>query len=161
MPPTTIEIENIMKYIIREENIIIDVESTNYLLSICNNSIRILINYLEKIYLYGSSVNYEICIKICSTISVKKFEEYISCLKENNIGKAIHIMYEIAEYGYSVIDILDYFFIFIKMTTCLSETDKYKIIPFLCKYITTFNKVHEDTIELALFTNNLTEIEFG
>jgi hypothetical protein len=28
-------------------------------------------------------------------------------------------------------------------------------LPFLCKYITIFHKVHEDVIELAFFTNSL------
>jgi len=28
-------------------------------------------------------------------------------------------------------------------------------VPILCKYITIFNKVHEDAIELAFFTNHL------
>jgi hypothetical protein len=42
----------------------------------------------------------------------------------------------------------------------LEENSKYKIIPFLCKYITIFNKIHEDSVELALFTNNLAEIAF-
>ena len=32
---------------------------------------------------------------------------------------------------------------------------KYKIIAILCKYITVFHNIHEDEIELALFTNNL------
>ena len=34
------------------------------------------------------------------------------------------------------------------------EMQKYKIIALLCKYITIFHNVHEDEIELALFTNN-------
>lgn len=156
--PTREDIENIMNYIITQEKLVVDEETKQYLLSISNDSIRILINYLEKIYLYDSPMNYELCAKICSTISAKKFEKYISFLKKREIGMAIQIMYEITEYGYSVIDILDYFFSFVKSTNTLSETEKYNIIPYLCKYITTFNKIHEDSIELALFTNNLSEI---
>jgi hypothetical protein len=57
--------------------------------------------------------------------------------------------------GYSVIDILDYFYIFIKITENVSEDEKYKIVPLICRYITIFNKVHEDQIELALFTNEI------
>jgi hypothetical protein len=41
-------------------------------------------------------------------------------------------MYEISDFGYSVIDILDYFFNFVKLTPSLEENIKYKIIPFLC-----------------------------
>jgi hypothetical protein len=44
------------------------------------------------------------------------------------------------------------------MTKIISEDIKYKIIPFLCKYITVFHNVHEDGIELALFTNNLNDL---
>ena len=52
-------------------------------------------------------------------------------------------------------DILDSYFKFIKMTTILNETQKYKIIKLICKYISIFHTLHEDDIELALFTNEL------
>ena len=55
-----------------------------------------------------------------------------------------------------MIDILDYFISFVKQTLILSEEQKYEIIPFLCKYITIVHNVHENEIELALFTNNFT-----
>jgi hypothetical protein len=71
------------------------------------------------------------------------------------LNGAIAILYEIYEYGYSVIDILDYFFTYVKMTKNLEEVEKYRVLPFLCKYITIFHKVHEDVIELAFFTNSL------
>ena len=60
--------------------------------------------------------------------------------------------------GYSVIDILDNYFLFIKITDIISEIEKYKIIKLLCKYITIFYNIHEDAIELTLFTNNLIKI---
>jgi hypothetical protein len=46
----------------------------------------------------------------------------------------------------------------VKMTSIIDEETKYKIIPFLCKYITVFHNIHEDIIELSLFTNNLFEL---
>lgn len=55
-------------------------------------------------------------------------------------------------------DILDNYFTFVKITNLLSEDDKYKVIPYICKYITVFHNVHEDEIELALFTNNLVQL---
>ena len=58
-------------------------------------------------------------------------------------------------------DILDNYFNFIKNTTILSEEQKYKIIPYLCKYITVFHNIHEDDIELSLFTNNLIKVLNG
>jgi hypothetical protein len=55
-------------------------------------------------------------------------------------------------------DILDNYFIFIKNTHMLTEEQKYNIIPIICKYITIFHNIHEDEIELSLFTNNLINI---
>jgi DNA polymerase III delta prime subunit len=153
--PTNENLVNIMNKIITNENIQIDDDSKDYLLLISNGSIRVLINYLEKMYILGEPVDIELCKSICSNISFRKFELYLNYLKEGKLQSAIEILYNIYDYGYSVIDILDYFFNFIKITNIIDEETKYRIIPFLCKYITIFHNLHEDCIELALFTNNL------
>ena len=159
--PTNEQIKNIMNKIVEIEKIDIDEESKQYILTISLGSIRVLINLLEKIYIFGEPINIHSCRKICSTISFEEFENYFEKLKSNDLSGAIDILYSIHDYGYSVIDILDYFFEFIKLTKTLDDDTKYRIIPFLCKYITVFHNVHEDCIELALFTNNLYEITFG
>jgi hypothetical protein len=79
-------------------------------------------------------------------------------LRARRLSPAINILYDIHDYGYSVIDILDYFFTFVKTTDCFTEEEKYQIIPLLCKYITVFHSIHENCVELALFTNNLQAI---
>jgi hypothetical protein len=68
---------------------------------------------------------------------------------------AINIIYSIYDKGYSVMDILDNYFLFIKTTAILTEDEKYMIVPLICKYITIFHNIHEDEIEVAVFTNNL------
>jgi DNA polymerase III delta prime subunit len=148
-------LEMTMNKIIKKENIIVDNDVKEFLLNVSDNSIRILINHLEKIYLLGQPINIELVNKVCSNISYAKFDDYIIKLKLRDLNSAIRILYEIYDYGYSVIDILDYFFTFVKFTKNLEENQKYHILPFLCKYITIFHKVHEDVIELAFFTNNL------
>uniref|UniRef100_A0A6C0D5D4 AAA+ ATPase domain-containing protein n=1 Tax=viral metagenome TaxID=1070528 RepID=A0A6C0D5D4_9ZZZZ len=156
--PTNEQIRDIMNKVITAENIVIDEDSKDYLLLSSGASVRVLINYLEKINILGTPITLDLCKRICSNISYQKFEEYLVKLIEGNLVEAIHILYSIYDYGYSVIDILDYFFIFIKLTKLIDEDRKYKIIPFLCKYITIFHNVHEDCIELALFTNNIIEL---
>ena len=52
-------------------------------------------------------------------------------------------------------DILDNYFIFIKITDTIDEKKKYKIIKIICEYISIFHNVHENEIELVLFTNKL------
>jgi hypothetical protein len=103
-------------------------------------------------------ITIDICKTICSDISFQQFEIYIELLKQQKLNDAIRILYLIHDYGYSVIDIYDYLFTFIKQTDKLTEDQKYKIIPVLCKYITIFHSIHEDVIELALFTNELYNI---
>jgi DNA polymerase III gamma/tau subunit len=147
-----------MNKVISNENIIIDDESKEYLLMISKSSIRVLINYLEKMYILGEPITIELCKKLCSTISFQQIENYIDKIRKKDLSGAIEILYNVYDYGYSVIDILDYFFSFIKITTIIDEETKYKIIPFLCKYITIFHNLHEDSIELALFTKNMYDL---
>jgi DNA polymerase III delta prime subunit len=144
-----------MDRIVAAENIQIDEESKEYLLNISQNSIRNLINHLEKIHILGKPVQLELCKTLCSAISHPLFESYIQCIFQHDLNSAIRIFYDIHDHGYSVIDIFDYFFSFVKITPLLSEDHKYKIVPLLCKYITIFHNLHEEMIELALFTNDV------
>ena len=156
--PTSKQITQIMNNVITQENITIDEESKQYLLSISQYSIRVLINFLEKMHIYNETITINVCKDICSTISFHLFEKYIDYLKKKNIQQAILLLNDIYYQGYSVIDILDYFFFFVKHTHLLDEHLKYKIIPYLCKYITVFHTIHEDQIELALFTNDIMKL---
>ena len=156
--PLPEQIREIMNKIIELENIQIDEDSKEYLMLITGGSIRILINFLEKIYILGEPIYIELCKKVCSSISFQEFENYLNCIMKKDLQAAIKILYCIYDCGYSVIDILDYFFSFIKITKIIEEEMKYKIIPILCKYISIFHNIHEDSIELALFTNNVYNI---
>jgi DNA polymerase III delta prime subunit len=158
LPLTDGKIRNIMERIVEKENLVIDEESKNYLISISSCNIRIMIQHLEKIYILGEPITIEKCRRIFSIISFHKFEVYLENLKGGHLVAAIRNIYDIHDQGYSVIDILDFFFLFLKNTTSIDETVKYKMIPLICKYITIFHKVHEDSIELVLFTNNLAMI---
>lgn len=117
---------------------------------------RILINYLEKLKLLEQVITLELAMSVCTNISFQEFTTYTTlCKFDHDIPNAIKCLYTIFDKGYSVMDILDNFFLFVKSTDILSESEKYNIIPIICKYITIFNDIHEDEIELALFTNNI------
>lgn len=152
-PPSPESIAEIADKIIEEESIIIDSESREFILH--KSSIRTVINNLEKVAIYGKPMTLPTCSRLCSTISLDQFEDYIRALHLRDIKKAIGILYDINDYGYSVIDILEFFFSIVKNTNLLSEDEKYDIIPVLCKYISIFHSVHEDNVELALFTNSI------
>jgi replication factor C subunit 3/5 len=149
------DLRRMMQIIIDTEKLTISHDAQEYILTIANYSIRNMINNLEKIYILDCHIDINNCKKICTNISFQLFETYIEKLKNGDLYECIQILYGIYDYGYSVIDILDYFFTFIKTTTLLTEDNKYEIIPFLCKYITMVHNIHEDLIELAFFTNKI------
>jgi len=158
---TPIQKENLVKiinYIKLIENIEIEPDAEEFIINVSNNTIKILINYMEKFKLLNQKITLDTALHLCSNISFVTFELYTNYLKLQELEKAIKLIYDIYEKGYSVMDILDNYFIFIKNTNLLSENEKYLIIPYLCKYITIFHNIHEDEIELALFTNNLINI---
>ena len=148
----------IMRKIKHLEQIEITGDAEEFTLNVCNNTAKILINYLEKFKLLNEPITLELATNVCSNISLFTFEEYTQFLKNNQLNDAIKLLYSIYDKGYSVMDILDNYFVFIKITKLLTEEQKYNIIPFICKYITVFHNIHEDEIELALFSNNLRQI---
>lgn len=145
----------ILTKIKNNENLVIDKYAENFILNVCNGSIRILLNYLEKFKILDMPINLDLANNICTNISFSIFEDYTQSIIDNNLDMSIDILYKLFDKGYSVMDIYDNYFVFIKTTHLLNETQKYEIIKLLCKYISIFHNIHEDEIELALFTNNL------
>jgi len=148
-------LENVITKICHKENISITEEAKDFIISISNNSVRTIVNYLEKFKLISNNINYDIAISVCTNIPFNDFTKYTNLCREKNLVEAIKLIYSIYDLGYSVMDILDNYFLFLKTVSVLSELEKYQVIKLLCKYITIFYNIHEDEIELALFTNNL------
>jgi DNA polymerase III delta prime subunit len=145
-------IENIFNKIKYNENIPIDQEAKDFILSISNNNVKSLINYMEKCKLINEPITFLLANKICTNINFLIFNEYIETLINKKLIESIRITNALFDKGYSVIDILDSFFSFLKTTSLLTEDQKYNIIPIICKYINIFHMIHEDEIELSLFT---------
>ena len=149
---------SIVQKIKDRENIVIDDDAEEFVLNVSNNTVKILLNYMEKFKLINETITLEMAIKTCTNISFLTFEEYTNLIKNKKMKEAIKLIYEVYDRGYSVMDILDNYFLFVKNTDIISEDEKYNVIPIICKYITIFHNIHEDEIELALFTNNLSKI---
>jgi DNA polymerase III delta subunit len=134
---------------------VIDSDAEQFILNVCNNTAKILINYMEKFKLLNQPITYELANNVCTNISFHIFNEYTQHIKDKQLTKAVSILYNLYDKGYSVMDILDNYFLFVKNTDLLTEKQKYNVIPIICKYITVFHNIHEDEIELALFSNNM------
>ena len=152
------DLAKIMNNICEKENIIIENDAKDFILNICNNTSKILINYMEKFKLLNNVITLEIANNICTNISFITFTKYTECVKNKQISEAINILLSIYDNGYSVMDILDNYYLFIKFTKILNDDKKYNIISIICKYINIFHNIHEDEIELSLFTNNIIDI---
>jgi len=151
---------NILRKICAREHIEMADDAAQFTLKVCNKSVRILINYLEKFKIVGLPVSLQLANQLCTNIGFSKFDDYTAdCLCPcTPVATCIAHLYELHDQGYSVMDILDNYFGYIKHTRLLNESTQYRTIAIICKYISIFHNVHEDEIELALFTNNLCKL---
>jgi DNA polymerase III delta prime subunit len=159
-PPSKRQMELICDRIANIEGIPIDMESKHYLVEKSNDSVRNIMNNLEKLKIYsntGSTLSKSTTKQLCSNISYGQFEEFIQYIKQNKLQPAIRTMYDVYDYGYSVIDILEYLFVFIKQTNLLTDDEKYRTIPHLCEFIVVFHNSHENPIELAILSGKLVQ----
>ena len=140
------------------EHIKISENMKQSIVKISDNSISLLINYLEKYVLLYCTNNEPTIENISSTTSYFIYDKYTKLCQQQNIYDAIHILYTLIDKGYSVIDILDSYFCYIKQTSLISESQKHSVICFISNYITIFYTIHEDEIELAIFTKNMIDI---
>ena len=158
-------------------NMWFDMDAKEYLFRYSIGSFKTLINNMEKSYMIlfetqcqenetldpqktdalpqtsKMVVNLETCKIVCNSVSFDVFEEYLQMYEQN--GKwtnSVAILYDLYYRGFSVIDIFDMFFQFIKKHYLFPDTWYYTATSILCKYITFFNKYHENPIELMLFT---------
>ena len=155
---TSTDLKSIIQSVSEKEHMSLSEEVIHFLLDISNGSLRILLNYLEKIKLFGSPVDIDLAVQLCTNISFHSLSAYTHACQTSNIPEAFHCIVSWLKNGYSGIDILDNYFVFLKHTKDITEDHKSKLVPCICKYITIFYTLHEDDIELFFFTNNVITI---
>ena len=155
--PTKEDVKIMCSRIVKNEDIKIDNATIDTIIDLTNNNFHSIFNYLEKIKLINCDELQDIN-SILTHINHTLFDSYFNHIKDKTFHPAIDTLLYLFKDGYSVIDILDELFIYIKRTNILSEEEKYKIIPVICKYITIFYDIHEHEIELIFLTNNLMKI---
>jgi replication factor C small subunit len=148
-------IDKIVNRIVCNEKIKIEDSVKEKLYQISNYSIRNIINYLEKIKLYNKSITEENLHILCSNISYFSLENYTKLCIQNNFNESLKILYNFYNIGYTLMDIYDEYFIYIKYSNILNNKQKIIINKLLCKYISIFYNIHEDPIELAFFNKEI------
>jgi DNA polymerase III gamma/tau subunit len=145
------------------EDIEIDDSATDFVITMCNNSVSMLLNYMEKFKLIGDKITIDVAKSACSIISYSDFEEFTKIVFNSqysveHLTTAKRMLDDMIAKGYSVVDILDNYFNYIKISTIVDEDTKYKVIPIITKYIVYFSNYHEDDIELYFFTADLYDL---
>ena len=140
------------------ENIDIDLESENMIFRITNNNLKQIIQLMQKFKLLNQPIHIDLVKELCFSINFVAFDQFMHHLIHHQLIEAIQLIYDIFYKGYSVIDILNDFFIYIKQASIVDEHQKYKIIQLISTYIGHFHTIHEDEIELAFFTNRVSQI---
>ena len=155
---------DLLDKIIVNEKISINDECKNYIIKTANYSIPNLINNVDKLLLIYKdddnilNINTTNIDQIISNILISEFHEYIELCKHANYQDSIFYIINLYDRGYSVIDILDEFLIYIKNYSDLKDEYKYKIIKLIYNYINIFNNINKDNIELLFLTNNIIKI---
>jgi replication factor C small subunit len=148
-------LDKIVTTIVSNEKIKIEDNVKEKLYQISNYSIRNIINYLEKIKLYNKSITEDNLYILCSNISYFSLENYTKLCIQNNFNESLKILYNFYNIGYTLMDIYDEYFIYIKYSSILTNKQKIIINKILCKYISIFYNIHEDPIELAFFNKEI------
>jgi len=151
-------LESLLHKVVEHEQIQLDPETIPHILTISRQSSRVLLNYLEKFKLVCIPITIDCVYQLCTDIKHELFDTFTSFILKKDKINAIKTITTIQKDGYSVIDILEFYFLYLKVSPLYDDHTKYKIIQILCKYITIFNTIHEDNIELLFFVNDLEKI---
>ena len=135
------------------EGLSIDPGTADAVVARSGRSMRTLLNYLEKIILLGKGLTLEVVDTCCSTLDGRLLEAFSAAIEARNEYDAIDVALAVHRDGYSVMDILDAYFAYVKLSP-LNDARKYAIVRVLAKYIAIFNQ-HEHVIELIFCVHDL------
>jgi len=152
-PVSDAYVSALMRRVIQEEHINADDAIIPYLMSLTNNSICTLLNYLEKYKLLDHHISVDYIIQTNTNIHSKTLDAFTTFIKQGNRQEATSLIIEHYNNGYGIMDILDAYYTFIKLHD-MDDIMRYKLIKIICKYIIIYNNIHEHHIELLFFVED-------
>lgn len=151
------KVTTLLNNIISLENMDVSQNIVDFIGIISNGSLRLQINYLEKFKLMGAQIDLELAKELCCNISYNEFEPYTDAILVGDIPTALKLIKNVHDKGHSVMDILDCYFGYIKITNKMNETQKYICIKLISSCIIRFYTQNENSIELSILTFDLIE----
>lgn len=160
-PLNETEIIEYFTNIFKKENIIIDTDDFKDIILLSNRNMNAIYNNIQKLILIDNHITNEMIKHNCTNINFTYFEKYFNLLKENKIEDACKILNTLYENGYSVNDILENLFEFVKYTSLLHDNKKFTVFEILGEYISYFYMINEEKIELYLMTQKMYDNIYG
>ena len=147
---------NFTQKIIKNENININLELIDKIIINSNNSIKNILNILEKFILFDDEINEYNLDNFLYFISNNIFFEFNQNCLNNEKEESIEKLTKIYNSGYSLIDIYDLYSIYIKSTNDFDNKIKFTIIDLLISFIIKYHDINENIIDLYFFVNKMT-----
>ena len=154
-------IKIILNKICSAEKICVTNDAKDYIITHCNGKIKLLFMFLQKVYYLNQKITIEMIENNFTMISHDNFKHYFEACKTKDFKCAFESINKFLSKGYSICDIFDEMFCFVKIQEnkgIFDEETKYEIIKLISKYILILNTVHEENIELYFFTNKLMKL---
>lgn len=153
--PTYTYLYNLTKSILEKENINIDLDLIDEIIINSNNSIKNILNIIEKFILYNNKITKNNIHYFLYYINNNNYYNFTNYCLNNDYDNAINILKDIYDIGYNIIDIYDSYSNYIKNTDNFCEKKKFIILKVLSKYIIIYHNINENILELYFFVNRL------
>lgn len=157
---SSLTIKHVLDNICMSEKICITDDAKEYIITQCNGKIKLLFMFLQKVYYLHGKINLRLIEENFTMLSYNDFKAYFEACKESNYQDAFKLIEHFLSKGYSICDIFDEMFHFVKLqendsNNIFTEEAKYEIIKLISKYTLILNTIHEENVELYFFTNSL------
>ena len=138
-----------------KEGLNINTSCDSIILSLCNNSVRSLLNVLEKISILNIEVTEENVFSVCSNINYRYFENFTNFILDDNPSESLKEIMILVNDGYSTSDILYYYYYYVKELSKLPLNKKLCVIKTISKYISIVNNANDGDHFIIAFVDSL------
>jgi DNA polymerase III gamma/tau subunit len=159
VPPSTQYMYSLLSSVLDREHMVMEPEAKTYLHRVCGSNVRSMLNYLEK---YKIMALHPITVQHVKSTHSDIEHHLIDALMHSIVNRsqkeACDVIVKLYHDGYSIMDIIDAFYEYVKLNDTIPPMLRFKLIKIICKYITILNNIHEHHIELLFFIDDCINI---
>jgi DNA polymerase III gamma/tau subunit len=152
------ELQELQKKVCKAEGLVLDKPAARFVVNASFGSIRVLLQYLDKLTLWGGHVTLPIAQQCCSVVHPERLDQFLAASKSDSTGySGTRVLYSLYDDGFSVMDIIDACFTHV-MTSNIEDSLAYNVIEILAEGVLRFHQVHENEITLASVARSVSKV---